>query len=344
MEKLVIASFGKGAGKTSLIIGMAKVLKKPFGYLKPFGDRMIYREKKVWDYDADLVSSIFGIRESPEEMTIGFEHAKLRYIYDEEGRTKKLQDMVSSAGKEFLFIEGAEHLRYGVSVGLESISKDKAVGGKLLMVIPGSEDSLMDDALYVKEYLDMTGISFKGIIFNKVQNREDFKNIYLKQLTDRGIRILGIVPYEEELAYLTVNYLAKRLFAKIITGDNALNRVVKNILVGAMSVNALFQTPLFQREDKLVITPGDRADMILAAIESNAVCIVITNNILPTPNIISKAYERNIPLLLVPQDTYQTATQIDRIESLLTKDDASKIDLLGQMVQKYVNLKEMTQA
>ncbi len=72
MEKLVIASVGKGAGKTSLIIGMAKVLKRPFGYLKPFGDRLIYREKKVWDYDADLIMNIFGMRKDPEDLTIGF--------------------------------------------------------------------------------------------------------------------------------------------------------------------------------------------------------------------------------------------------------------------------------
>ena len=47
MEKFVIASVGKNAGKTSLIVGMAKGLKRPFGYLKPFGDRLVYREKKA---------------------------------------------------------------------------------------------------------------------------------------------------------------------------------------------------------------------------------------------------------------------------------------------------------
>ena len=91
MEKLVIASVGKGAGKTSLIIGMAKALKRPFGYLKPLGDRMVYREKKIWDYDAELITSVFGMKENPEDMTIGFEHSKLRYMYDEEGRKRKLR-------------------------------------------------------------------------------------------------------------------------------------------------------------------------------------------------------------------------------------------------------------
>ena len=130
----------------------------------------------------------------------------------------------------------------------------------------------------------------------------------------------------------------------MITGERGLNRVVKNILVGAMSINALYQTPLFELEGKLVITPGDRADMILAAIQSDAACLVLTNNILPSSSVISKADERNIPLLLVPQDTYRIATQIDGIESLIGREDTHKVDLLEKLVRKHVNLKEIVGA
>jgi BioD-like phosphotransacetylase family protein len=341
MEKLVIASIGEGAGKTSVIVGLARVLKRPFGYLKPLGDRMIYREKKVWDHDADVITKIFGIKEDPEELTIGFEHSKLRYMYDEEGRKKKLQGMVSRSPKELLFVEGGRGLRYGVSVGLDPISIAKYIDAKLVIVIDGHVDTLIDDAIYVKNYLDMTGVAFKGVIFNKVRDVEDFKNIHLGKLTEMGIRVLGVVPYQKELTFVTVQYLANHLFAKVITGENALNRVIRNILVGAMSINALFETSLFKKEDKLVITPGDRADMILAAIQSDAACVVITNNILPTSSLISKAYERNIPMLMVPQDTYQAATKIDNIEPLLTKEDTKKIGLLEELAATHIQWKEI---
>ena len=341
MDKFVIASIGEGAGKTSVIVGLAKVMKRPFGYLKPLGDRMIYREKKVWDYDADVVTKIFGIKEDPEELTLGFEHSKLRYMYDEEGRKKKLQGMVSRNPQEVLFVEGGKGLRYGVSVGLDPISVAKYIDAKLVIVIDGHVDTLIDDAIYVKNYLDMTGVTFKGIIFNKVRDVEDFKNIHLGKLTEMGIRVLGVIPYQKELTFVTVQYLANHLFAKVITGENALNRVIRNILVGAMSINALFETSLFQKEDKLVITSGDRADMILAAIQSDAACVVITNNILPSSSLISKAYERNIPMLMVPQDTYQAATKIDDIEALLTKEDTKKINLVEELIEKHIHWKEM---
>jgi len=341
MDRIIMTSMNRGAGKTSLIIGLAKSLKKSFGYLKPLGDRMIYREKKMWDYDADLVTRIFGMQEEPELLTLGFEHSKLRYMYDDVGRKKKLQEMVAHANKDILFVEGGGRMRYGVSLGLDAFSLAKDIGGQLVIVIEGHEDTLLDDAIFIRRYLDTSQFVFKGAIFNKVRNVEEFESVYYKKIIDEGIPVLGVIPYQKELTYLTAHFLAERLFAKVITGEMGLHRVIKNILVGAMSVNALFQTSLFQREGKLVITPGDRADMILAAIESDTSCLVITNNILPSSNIISKAQERNIPMLLVPQDTYQVATNIDNLEILITKEDSEKLNLVEQLVQKHVNVKEL---
>jgi BioD-like phosphotransacetylase family protein len=260
-------------------------------------------------------------------------------MYDDEGRKKKLHEMVAHANKDILFVEGGNRMRYGVSLGLDAFSLAKDIGGQLVIVIEGHEDTLLDDAIFIKRYLDTSQFVLKGLIFNKVRNVEDFESIYFKKITDEGIPVLGVIPYQKELTYLTARFLAERLFAKVITGEMGLHRVIKNILIGAMSVNALFQTSLFQREGKLVITSGDRADMILAAIESDTSCVVITNNILPSSNIISKAQERSIPMLLVPQDTYQVAISIDNLEVLLTKEDSEKLTLVEQLIQKHVNVK-----
>jgi hypothetical protein len=121
-----------------------------------------------------------------------------------------------------------------------------------------------------------------------------------------------------------------------------LKRVVKNIIIGAWSANVFLQNPAFKKEGKLVITGGDRTDMILASLESDTSGIILTNNILPPPNIISKAAERNIPLLMVFSDTYQTAKQIENLEPLLTKDDTDKVELLKKLCQKHLDLGAIT--
>ena len=45
MEKYVFASIRSNAGKTSLILGIARALKKNIAYMKPFGDRLLYKKK-----------------------------------------------------------------------------------------------------------------------------------------------------------------------------------------------------------------------------------------------------------------------------------------------------------
>ncbi len=45
MKKIIVGSMDGDAGKTSLIIGMDRASGKPFAYMKPLGDRLVYRKK-----------------------------------------------------------------------------------------------------------------------------------------------------------------------------------------------------------------------------------------------------------------------------------------------------------
>ncbi len=346
MEKIIIASMRKSAGKTSTIVGIAGAAKKKFAYLKPFGERMLYRKKRLWDYDSSLISAVFGLKEDPVDMTIGFDHSKLRYMYDEEGTRKKLLETIDrvEGAPEVLFIEGGRDLSYGISVHLDTLSLARHTGGKLFIVVSGDSDSILDDLLFLNQHVHLAGIPLNGVIINKVQNLEEFQNTHLPVIQKTGIPILGVIPYRSELTYFTVGYLAEHLFAKVLCGEGGLQRVVKNILIGAWSANVFLQNPLFKKENKLVITGGDRTDMILASLESDTSAIILTNNILPPSNIISKASERNIPLLMVFSDTYQTAKQIEGLEPLLTKDDQEKVDLLKDLAERHVDLKEIVGA
>jgi hypothetical protein len=242
--------------------------------------------------------------------------------------------------KEILFVEGGRDLSYGMSVYLDTLSLAKYLGSRLVMVVSGEEDTILDDVLFLKKHVDLAGVNLSGVIVNKVQNLEDFQNTHLPVIQKLGVRVLGVIPYQSDLTYFSVYYLADRLFAKVITGEGGLKKVIKNIVIGAWSANIFLQNPLFKKENKLVITGGDRTDMILAALEGDTSGIILTNNILPPSNIISKASEKNIPLLMVFSDTYQTAKQIESLEPLLTREDTEKVELLKQMVENHVQLGE----
>ena len=342
MEKLVITSMRQNAGKTSIIIGLAKALNKKIGYLKPFGDRLLYRKKRLWDYDAALIANILALDEAPEDMSIGFNHSRLLYVFDREATEIKVHELLShiSTNAEIVFIESGKDISYGVSVYLDALSLSTFFNAKLLVVISGSEETILDDVTFLANHVKMGNLNLKGVILNKVPNAEDFVDIHIPKIKEMGINILGVIPYYEELPRYSVNYLADRLFAKVITGEPHMNRTVKNILIGSMSVNAAKANPVFYKEDKVLITSGDRSDMIVAAMESNSTAVILTNNILPPQDVISKATELEMPLLLVTSDTYSIAKQIDLMEPLLMKDDTDKIALIEQMIHRHVNMQE----
>jgi hypothetical protein len=340
MRTLIIGSTNKGSGKTGLIVGLAAAWGKKAGYMKPFGDRLIYHKKRLWDYDSAFMTRLWDLQENPEDISIGFEHAKLKYKYDAAATVEKLKELAAhcGAGKDLLFVEGGSHLGYGASVNLDAVSVAKALGGELVIAVSGSEGTVADDLVSLKKSLDLQGVKFKGVIVNKVHDLEDFKTVYLPSIKALGIPVLGLIPYRKELEHFTMQYLSEILFSKTLAGEGGMKNLVGHIVIGAMSVGSTLRETHFNQEKKLVVTSGDRTDMILAALEEGTSGVILTNNILPPPNVISRAAEKNIPLLLVTTDTFKTAKQLDELEPLLTKDDPEKIALFTNLVKENLDL------
>lgn len=343
MKTLVVSSLRSSAGKTSVIIGLARALQQTPGYMKPFGDRLLYSKKRLWDYDAALVANIFSLQESPDEMSIGFDHSKLRYMYDDDALRQRVQELARnmSADRNVMLVEGGKSLSYGTSVSLDALSLARTLQARLVFVISGDDDTILDDIMFVKHNVELGDVELAGVVVNKVRNVDDFAETCGPELKDLGIRVLGIIPHHAELTYFSLRFLADRLFAKVVAAEAHLDRTVKNIFIGAMSGNVAVQKPFFKKEAKLIITGGDRSDMILAALDSDAAGIVLTNNILPPANIIARAEERGTPLLLVAPDTFHIASQIDRMEPLLTRDEAAKIGLLEAVVRDSVDVEAL---
>lgn len=342
MNKFIIASMKQGAGKTSVIVGIIESIHKNFAYMKPFGDRIFYRKKRLWDYDFSVLRDIYELVEDPDQCTLGFDHSKMRYMYDEDTVREKLHERIDHIeDKELLFIEGGRDFFYGKSVHLDASTLAKEfTNSKLIVVVSGDEGTILDDCATLQEYLKLKDVNLGGIIINKlnINNLDDFNMSYLEEIKEMGINVFGVVPTDPELNKKSIQHLSESLFAKVVTGEEGLNDYIEHVLVGAMSADAVLRYDPFQKDNKLVITSGDRSDMILAALESHSKAILLTNNILPPANLISMATDKKIPLLLVPYDTFEAAKRVDKLEPLITKFDTKKREVLGELIKKYVDL------
>ncbi len=341
MKKFVFTSLRRDAGKSGIMAGLGIGWGGPIGYCKPFGDRLVYHEKKLWDFDADLFTKLFSTDVPKEKMSLGFDHSKMRYLQkDPESSVLQLNELISICGrdKKIMLVESGNNINFGMSVHLDAISIAKAIGGTLIIVTHGNHDKIMDDLTFLKKNVDLEDVDLGGVIINKVQDMEKFDAMYSPKLKALDLNILGIIPYRKELSHPTVGFIAELLSAKVLSGADALHSSIQEIFVGAMSADAVLRMRKFQIKDKLVITSGDRSDMILAAIDTACVGVVLTNNILPPPNIIARATSKNIPLLLADGDTYSIAKKIDQSVALLGAGDSEKIALWEELVGEHIRL------
>ena len=271
MKSLIVASTREDAGKTSLIIGLATALKKRFGYAKPLGDRFLYRKKRLWDYDAALLTRLFELEQEPESISIGFDHSKLRYMYDRTTVFEAWSSVLETIGRgrDAVFVECGKDLSYGASVHLDPLTISQVTGTPVLIVAGGGEHEIADDLAFIKRFITSDEATVAGVIVNKVVHLEDFCQTHLPEIEQIGVDVFGVLPYEADLSTLSVSTVADKLFARTIAGEEGLNKRIQTVVVGAMTVNAAMGDPRISAPNKLVISSGDRSDMILAVLESH---------------------------------------------------------------------------
>jgi phosphate acetyltransferase len=124
-----------------------------------------------------------------------------------------------------------------------------------------------------------------------------------------------------------------------------LNNEIGNYSVGAMQLRNHL---LHLKEKALVITPGDRADIILGALQANesnypAISgIVLTGNIVPDDSILMliEGLTSIVPIISVEGGTYNN--KIGDIKAKIYADNKQKIETSINTFEKYVDLDNLT--
>ena len=175
------------------------------------------------------------------------------------------------------------------------------------------------------------GVEVVSIIANKVPpgNREMILS-NLKQHLPKGL-IFNAIPLNPFLANPSIKEIVDELDAKILFGDDSLNNQAAYFHVGAMQLRNYL---VHLREDSVVITPGDRADIILGALQANNSAnyptisgIVLTGGLIPEKPIIKliEGLSNIVPMISVKGGTFEITNQIGAIKSKIYAKNSQKI-------------------
>ena len=103
-------------------------------------------------------------------------------------------------------------------------------------------------------------------------------------------------------------------------------------------------------EDSLMITPGDREDMIMIALrcfrdsgnKKLKICgMVLTCGITPQASIMELLVKANIPVLLAKADTYDVATCVHDITVKIRPCDKDKIEAVEKLIRENIDFKKI---
>ncbi len=352
-ESLYITATEARSGKSAIALGVMELLLRKVQKVAFF--RPIISSKP--DNDIDLISSHFQLmtpyeqmyalttNEVSELMGSGGEMEIIEKVIEKFKALTKEFDFVLCEGTDFSTSTAAFELDINAEIANNLSSPvllvANAHGKSNSEVLPGIDLAL--DSLTDK------GCQSIATIVNRIlpEQKEGIIQL-LRQKHRLKDQLLYAIPEEESLGKPTVGEIAKILGAEVIYGEHQLHRHVYNFTVAAMQLQNFL--PRIEH-GSLIITPGDRADVIigsLAAASSKTMetisGILLTGGLKPEPPIwqLIRGFRPIVPILSVKQNTFPTTAVVDKIHATISPGDERKITQAIALFEKHVDLEEFS--
>jgi BioD-like phosphotransacetylase family protein len=354
--RVFIAATRQNDGKTTTSLGMVAALHKHYrrvGYIKPVGQRFVEIAEHKIDEDTVLMDSVYQLNcplvsMSPIAVEPDFTRKYLANAnYD--ALVRRIEEAFDRVAweKEFVLCEGSGHAGVGSVFDLSNAQVAKVLGAKVIIVTRGGIGKPIDEVALNQALFEKEGVKIIGVIVNKVMpDKVDYVTEFVgKGLRRRGLQLLGVMPHQPILSRPTLRLISEELDAEPLNKSKQMLNLVEDIVIGAMSVQNALQ--FFQR-GVLVIIPGDREDILLAAAAEmcspdhpNLAGIVLTGNLRPSEGVTKLIHEMPFPVLLTERDSYEVASKVHDMTVKTRPDDTAKITLIRDMIAKHVDVKKI---
>jgi hypothetical protein len=344
MRSLYIASTEGSGGKTTISVGLCLALRArglDVGYFKPVGILPRTSSDEPVDDDARFVAAVLGLTEPLSDLCpVVLDEGALHEVLagtdvDTLGRVKAAFERVG-AGRDLVVCEGLGEIWQGRFLRASGADVVAQLDLRALLVARFAGARLLDDVCYVKDGLKQRLL---GVIFNMVpaSRLELVRGEYARFLDDQDIGTYGILAANKRLAAVSVAEIVAALGATYICGEEHGDAMAETYLIGAMSPEHALR--YFQNtENKVVVVGGDRAEIILAALDTPTTAVVLTGSYVPSPAVLARAEELGVPIVSVPTDTVSATDGIQRLFGRLGVHDRRKIELITDEISRGIDL------
>jgi phosphate acetyltransferase len=340
---LYLVPCGGGVGLTSLALGLVRALDNRgtrVAFFKPIAQPALH--------DTGPERSTHFIRQTSSlkpTAPLSLEEAS-RLILGR--RTDELFERVlrdyqaSASDADVVVVEGLAHTYDALGEGSLNQELVRTLSAEVILVGSLGATPLAE----FEAQLEMTASQFGGFgpgrvigcFVNRVPTPDSRGRVSLYGEAEAGVlrlskphfNVIGAIPENPELiAYRTID-IARQLGAEVVHEGEIMTRRAKKITLLARTVPNLVDTLV---AGSILVTPGDRADVVLAvalaAINKVPISgLILTGGIeLPAPilELCRSALATGLPVLKVQTNTWETANQLAGMSPEIPIDDLERV-------------------
>ncbi|MGF1542202.1 MAG: phosphate acetyltransferase [Pleurocapsa sp.] len=355
-SSLYISTTEAGSGKALISLGIMELILRKTNKVAFF--RPVIRKQPFGGQDEDisLILNYFGLNQ-PYEAAFGLCVEEVQELISQNNYDEVLDKIIFQyknleQNYDFILCEGSDYLGQ-VSAFEFDLNTEIAKNLACPILILGNADCRSTEEAIAPVQMSLQSYLARecqviGIVFNKADGELLTQlPIALKNQFNKQDYLLAVIPYEVKLSSPRVREIAQQLDAEVLYGHNRLNNLVLDYVIGAMRLeNAITRL----KEDCLVITPGDRCDLILGLLQANKSVnyphlsgILLSGDLQPEPSIrtlIDGLYDP-LPILCVPNNTYETSELLKQVHTSLVASDRERITLSIDLFDRHVNLSQL---
>jgi phosphate acetyltransferase len=358
-NKLYVIGTEPRTGKSAIILGLMELLTrniKKVAYFRPLIS--VDHERGLKDNTISLVKHHFNLCYDYEEMyafTVDEASGMMALGRDEELQERILLKFNNLAAKsDFILCEGVELEGATASFDFDiNIEISNNLGCPVILVAGARNktvDELVRSTRVYYESLRERKVDVVATIVNRIapelmaavrdgfarEESVDRKNVYY-------------IENNENLGNPSVGEVARLLNAEILYGEENLTRHVRSFTIAAMQLRNLLGRIEY---GTLIVTPGDRSDVILACLAAgesmtmpNISGIMLTGGLVPEEPVqrVIEGFTNTVPIIAVNENTFEAAIRVDNIHAAITPDNTRKITQALAVFERHIPMEDLSE-
>ncbi len=341
MKTLFVAPTRNGVGLSSTALGLTRALERQglkVAFLKPIAQTHEARTDDSVHFARTLAHlptpEPITLTRAEEQLSLGAEEDLMEEVVT-------LARQVTGGGADVLIVEGLALNERNVYAGAlnASLARNLEADTVLVSSLAGVGAAELADELEIsaQAYRRSDGSGLSGYVLNFAPPGLDFGTLMAelrarsRVLSGGTLPLLGVVSQSGGLNAPRTLDVARHLGAEIVNEGEAGLRRVTSTVVTARTVPKMAH--LFV-PGALVVTPGDREDVIMAAALSHLSGVPLAGLMFTSGSAPEESIERlcraalgsTLPVLRVNTNSFETASRLSRLDPRVPHDDTQRMD------------------